>query len=296
MDFSNIPYYIKSGIKDALHNRAMTLSSIIITIIGLCVLGAYLIISMNVNYLTQQVYSQYVITAYIEKEVPSERIEEMCKEMKKIEGIKSINVVTEAQALEDCKEMFGEDSDFLEGLESNNPLRGSLELTIDDIAQSESISEKVQKITDVAWVKSNRDIASKLTASTSLVRKGSVILMLIFFAASLFIISNTIKITIIARQQDIYTMRYLGAINRFIAIPFVVEGIVIGIVGAVISYVLISGGYIFVSHYLNNFLGEVFQLYQYSNIGLALFAEILLSGLIMGALSSVIPLSKYMKV
>lgn len=295
MDFSNVPYYIKSGIKDALHNRSMTLSSIIITILGLCVLGVYLIISMNVNYLTQQVYSQYVITAYIEKDVPSERIEEIRKEIEKIDGIKNINVVSEAQALKDCKKMFGEDADFLSGLENNNPLRGSLELTIDDIAQSEAISEKVEKITDVAWVKSNRDIVSKLTASTSLVRKGSIIFMLIFFAASLFIISNTIKITIIARRQDIFTMRYLGAINRFIAIPFIVEGIVIGMVGAVISYILISGGYIFVSYYLNNFMGEVFKLYQYGNIGLILFSEIFLSGVIMGALSSVFPLSRYMK-
>lgn len=296
MDFSNFMYYIKSGINDARHNSAMSISSVIIVIAGMCVLGVYSLISMNVNYLSRQICEKYTITAYIEKGTPEDRAEEIRTEICGIDGVKNVVFVSETEALEDCKETFGESSDFLNGLEDDNPLRGSMIITMDNITSSAAIAESVEKVIDVVWVKDDSELADRITASSVMVERISLILLVVFLAIAVFIISSTVRITILARRNDIHTMRYLGATNRFIAVPFAVEGIIIGIVGAVVAYLLTMVCYNFLSVRILSFMKGMLHIYHTSSVAFRLLAEYLLSGFIIGGLSSVFPLVKYMKV
>lgn len=296
MDFSNIAYYIKSGAKDAKHNSAMSLSSVIVVIAGLCVFGVYTLLSMNISYITTQLCSRYSITAYIEKGTPEDRGEEIRGEISDIDGVKSVEYVTESEALEQCREMFGDNAGFLDGLEEDNPLRGSMIITINDIAESEAIAKKTEQVTDVVWVRDDSELADKLISSTAFVRHISVILLIIFFGLSLFIISNTVRITILAKQNDIHTMRYLGATGQFIIIPFIAEGVIIGITGAAAAYIATMGGYAYLSSKLISFMDGVVMIYKASSAALPILAEYLFAGVSIGALSSVFPLVKYVKV
>lgn len=296
MNLSNIIYYIKTGINDAKHNSAMSVSAIIIVIAGLCVLGIYSIFSTNISYISAQLCSRYTVTAYIEKGVPEERTAEIQQEIKNIDGVKEVEYISEHDALIECREMFGDEAGFLDGLDEENPLRASMIITVKDISQSDNIAETAGEITDVAWVKEDSGLADKLVSSTSFARKGSVILMAVFFLISLFIIASTIRITILAKQNDIHTMRYLGATNRFIVIPFVIEGIIIGIIGAVIAYCITLPCYAYVASKLIAFIGDTIRIYRASDMIFILAAEYIVSGVIIGGLSAVFPLVKYMKV
>ena len=296
MDFSNFMYYIRSGVNDAKHNSAMSVSSIVIVIAGMCILGIYSVISMNVSYISAQLCDQYSVTAYIEKGTPEDRGEEIRQEISEINGVKSVEYITEVEALEQCREMFGENADFLDGLTDDNPLRGSMVVTINDITKSQTVSEQVEKVIDVVWVKDDSELADKLVASTAFIRHASLLALLIFLGIALFIISNTIRITILAKQNDIHTMRYLGATNKFIIIPFVIEGIIIGLIGAVIAYIITVGCYAYISGKLLGFMNDMIHIYGAGSVALPLLAEYVLSGIVIGGLSSVFSLVKYMRV
>ncbi len=296
MDLSNITYYIKTGINDARINSAMSVSAIIVVIAGICVFGIYSLVSANISYISEQLCNQFSITAYIEKGTPEDRAGEIKNEISSINGVSSVEYVSEAQALEECREMFGDDAGFLEGLDEDNPLRGSMVITMNNISNSANIAKEVEKVTDVVWVKDDSGLADRLTASTAFARHGMLVLMAVFFAISLFIIANTIRITILAKQNDIHTMRYLGATNRFIVIPFVAEGVILGIIGAVIAYIVTILCYAYISSKLLGFLGDTVMIYGALEAALPLAVEYVVSGILIGGLSSAFPLVKYMKV
>ncbi len=296
MDLSNILYYIKTGVNDARNNSAMSISAVIIVIAGLCVFGIYSLVSVNISYIGEQLCNQYSITAYMEKGTPEDRAEEIREEIQAIDGVKSTEYVSEAQALEECREMFGNDSDFLDGLDEDNPLRSSIIITINSLSESSEVAKEAERVTDVAWVKDDSALANRLEDSTVAVRGGMLVLMTVFFAISLFIIANTIRITILAKQNDIHTMRYLGATNRFIIIPFVAEGIIIGIIGAFIAYITTIILYGYISSGFSGLMGDAVRIYRVGEVAIMLGAEYLLSGIMIGGLSSAFPLVKYMKV
>lgn len=296
MDLSNIGYYIKSGLNDLRRNSAMTVSSVIIVIAGICILGIYSLISTNINYISTQLCGQYSLTAYLEKGTPSDRVEAMTDEVKGIDGVASVEYISEEQALESCKEMFGDDSGFLDGLEEDNPLRGSLLINLDDISKGDEVAAKTEEVTDVAWVKNDSELADRLTESTAFMRRISFILFAVFLVIAVFIIANTIRMTIIARQEDIRTMRYLGAANRFIAMPFVAEGILIGIAGAAAAYMLTMLGYAYLYAKLTPFLGDMIRIYSPGAVTFRILIQYLLAGIFLGGGSSVFPLVKYVKV
>lgn len=296
MDLSNIIYYIKSGINDARHNSAMAVSSIIIVISGLCILGIYSLMSMNISYIGDQLCSKYTITAYIEKGVTEERAEEIKNEIKSKAGVRDVTYESEAQALENCRQMFSDKADFLTGLDADNPLRASMIISINNISESQKVSEEVSGVQDIAWVKDDSNIAGKLTSSTAVIRRSALVLFVIFLGIALFIIANTIRITILARQEDIHTMRYLGATNKFIVMPFIFEGITIGFLGAVIAYIAVMSGYVYASGKLTAFINGMINIYSVSDVALKILVECIGSGIIIGGLSTIIPLMKHIRV
>ena len=191
--------------------------------------------------------------------------------------------------------MFGTDYDFLNGLEEDNPLRASFEITLKDISKSNVVSDELSKIIDVSWVKNNQDFVSKIMDITSGLKNGSFVLMIVFAIILIFIISNTIKISVSARKDDIYTMRYVGATNDYIAIPFVIEGVIIGLLGALVGFICVIIGYAYCSHMVGGYVENIVQIYKTHQIFLRLFVSCMLFGLFIGASGSVYSVKKYIK-
>ncbi len=294
--FSNIIYFIKSGLEGAKFNSAMTAASIAIMVAGLCIFGVYSVISQNINFLVRQMNAGYVVTAFLEKGTPPERAYEISEELKKNENVRDVSYTSEEDALKECIEMFGEEAAFLEGLEAENPLRSSLDITMYNIAASQNIADLAEGITDVASVKNDSQTAEKMVAFTNGLQKYSIVLMAVFAALDIFIISNTIRITIISRKDEIYIMRYLGASNSYIKIPFIVEGILIGLIGAIITSVLVLGCYTVLYSNISTYFNGMMRIYYPTEIAFDLCIKFITIGLGMGIASTAIPVAKYLKV
>lgn len=276
-------------------NRNVVISSVIIVMSSLCLFGAYISFSCNVNYISDQFRSQYAVCAYLEKGTPDERIDEIRKEIEKIDNIGEIEFISENDALNKCKEMFGEENDFLSGLEEDNPLRASFEIRMKDISKADKVAKELKKIIDVSWVKNNQEMVSKIVDITAELRNGSFVLMIIFAVISLFIISNTIKISVSSRKDDIYTMRYIGATNDYIICPFIIEGIIIGLIGAVIGLFCVIAGYTYCSYAISGYVDAIVKIYKTHEILLKLILSSVVFGLFIGMVGSAYSVKRYIK-
>lgn len=287
--------FVNDAIEGLWFNRNVVISSIVIVMSSLCLFGAYVSFSSNINYISNQFKSQYAISAYLEKGTPEERIKDIKKELSKISDIATVKFISEKDAIDECREMFGKDSDFLNGLEDDNPLRASFEITLSDISKSTTVTEKLKKIIDVSFVNNNQEFVSQIMDISSALKNASLILMLIFALISVFIISNTIKISVAARKEDIYTMRYVGATNDYIVVPFVIEGLIISIIGSLIGFVCVIVGYVYCYHIASQYIGSLVQIYSMQQIIIKLFVSCILFGLLIGVVGSVYSVKRYIK-
>ena len=287
--------FINDAIEGLWFNRNVVISSIVIVMSSLCLFGAYISFSSNINYISDQFKSQYAVCAYLEKGTPEERVKAIEEEISKIKNIAEVKFISEADALEECKKMFGTDYDFLNGLEEDNPLRASFEITLKDISKANTVAEELGKIIDVSWVKNNQDFVSQIMDISSGLKNGSFVLMIIFAIISIFIISNTIKISVSARKDDIYTMRYVGATNDYIVVPFIIEGLIIGLAGALIGFICVVIGYAYCSNIVSGYIENIVQIYKTHQIIFRLFVACILFGLFIGVTGSIYSVKKYIK-
>jgi len=288
--------FIKDAIEGLRFNKNVVISSVVIVMSSMCLFGTYISFSYNINYISEQFKSQYAICAYLEKGTPPERITAIEEEIKTINNIAAIRFISETDALKECKEMFGIDYDFLNGLEEDNPLRASFEITLRDLSKANSVAEALGNIIDVSWVKNNQEFVSQIMDISSALKNGSFILMIIFAVISVFIISNAIKISVSARKEDIHTMRYVGATNDYIIIPFVIEGLIIGLIGALIGFILVVIGYEYCSDVIRVYIENFVRIYKTHQILFKLLVYCTLFGLFIGVTGSVYSVKKYIKV
>ncbi|MEE1043134.1 MAG: FtsX-like permease family protein, partial [Clostridia bacterium] len=183
----------------------------------------------------------------------------------------------------------------LEGLEGDNPIRDSFKVTLVDLSLADKTANDIGKLKGIAKVNDNQTSMNKLVNATKIIKNISFWFMIFLSAIAVFIISNTIKITLFARRRDINIMKYLGATNSFISWPYIVEGVVIGLVGAIISMVIVTLAY-------NYFLSMDFTLFgtiKFCTVGdvflslLVWFAGI---GVLLGAIGSAVSIRRHLRV
>lgn len=294
---SNFKYFVSEGFKSYSTNGLMSLASTIIVIASLVVFGIYLLFSMNVNYIVQQVEEECEVQVWIDDSVKygSSQMQDIENQLKAVPNIKSIEFYSKDQAFEDYKVKLGDDSSSLDGLENDNPLRDSFKITLVDLSAASETSDAVAKIDGVANVSDNRSSMNKLVSITNIIKHISFWFMIFLSAIAVFIISNTIKITLFARRRDINIMKYLGATDSFISWPFIIEGVVIGLVGALISLaaVILCYAYFVSKDY------TIFNKIEFCSVGqvflplLCWFAGI---GVLLGAFGSAISIRRHLRV
>lgn len=294
---SNFKYFVSEGFKSYTSNGLMSLASTIIVVASLVVLGLYLLFSMNINYVAKQLEEECEIQVWIEDTVKpgSAAMQDIENNLKANENIKSVEFFSNEQALEDYREELGKDSEYLEGFEEDNPLRDSYKITLENLKIADKTADEVAKIDGVANVSDNRSSMNKLVNATNVIKIISFWFMMFLSAIAVFIISNTIKITLFARRRDINIMKYLGATDSFISWPFIVEGVAIGLAGAIISLVLVLVGYAcFVA---KNFV--LFNTIEFCSMG-QVFGPLLCwfvgIGVLLGAFGSAISIRRHLRV
>ncbi len=300
-------YLIGEGFRNVLKNKKSTIISITTMCLTMLMFGVFFILGENINHIVTTIEQQQGMQVYIDKNATDEEITQVGQEIRKIEGVNTLTYVSKEEALNQVKEMWKNNETlekFMEGY-SVDRFEASYTVTLTDLSLNEEVQAQIKQLND-EW---GKEIISDIVATDQTIntlesianglRIGILVLLIALMVISIFIISNTIKLTVHARRKEISIMKYVGATNGFIRWPFVVEGIIIGIVAALITIVIVGFAY-------NGIAAKAVQsaVLQKLNISLVSFDEmfnlIMLIYIIIGAgigvLGSVFSMKRYLEV
>ena len=250
MNPKRINYIFKQAFKSMWRNRMMGFASIGSVTAVLVILGFILVVVLNVNNIAlvaQETFDQ--IAVYILDHVEDEQIEEMGKAFTQIEGVMGVAYQTKDYALEKVKEDWGEDAFLLQDLR-NNPLPNTYIVQLTDVSMSDEVIAQLETFEGVEKVRYYQDAVNTLIRISDFVKKIGTGIIIILLLISIFIISNTIKITVLNRQREIELMQYIGATNGYVRGPFMIEGIMLGLLGSIVAILVIMFGYNYTMDYL----------------------------------------------
>lgn len=288
---------IGEGLVGLWRNKSMGVASIVSICSMLLILGGITFGVFVANNIVEDMKTKVdQIDVILEPEVTHERVLKIKEELKKIENVKEVNYVSKEKALEKMKEQWKENSFLLDGMESALP--ESYELKVENIENSSTVASNIYNIKDVEKVVYYKDIVDKLTKMSDVVKYVGITLVGVLLLVSFFIMSITIKLTVIARRKEISIKKYIGATNMSITGPFIVEGMLLGVLGAGISFAIIFFAYKYVYESLAWGVGNI--LYNYlipvNIFGFYVAIAYFGIGIGIGILASIFSSRKYMKV
>ena len=232
---SRIGYTIKQAFQQIWRNRGMTLASVFAITAMMLILGVFFVMIVNLNLFTEMIKGEYdVIEVYLEDSVSEKDAKVMMDTIETFGGVKEINYRTKDEALKILKKRWGENAYLLDSL-GDNPLPNSILITVDSLESANNVYEETAALKGVEDISFFQETVDKLLRFSKLLQYGTLILMAFLVIVSVVVVSNTIKLTVFARSREISIMKYIGATNWFIRGPFLVEGIVIGIISSCLS-------------------------------------------------------------
>ena len=288
----------RDGFKNVFRNFSLSFASISCITITLLVVAVALVGSLNVENFTKLISDDFTIVAFVKNDADKEAEEKIEEKLNKIGNIESITFVSKS----DTKKEMMDSSETFKGImsaweEEENPLSDAYQIKVKDIEKIEKTAEKVKKIDNIEIVKYGEGMVDSMVSIFDIIKKVLIVIVVALVVVTAFLIVNTIKITIFSRQQDIEIKRLVGASNFSIKQPFVIEGLIIGLLGSIIPIIVTIYGY----NYLYNFTGGVifsqfiklikpFPFVFYASIVL------LAIGVIVGMIGSRRAVSKYLKI
>lgn len=242
MKYNVLNYFLSEGFKNLFKNKKSTFSCLGVMCVAMLMFGFFFAVGQNITHMVNNIEDAQAIRVFILQEATEEEIEVLKNQINKIDGINSMTFVTQEEAYNEVKEGLEERKDVMEGIYPE-AFSSSFVITLTDLELAEQIEEQILKLDNVKKITSNNDTINALSKIAKWIRivTGSTLIVLIIM--SVFIIANTIKLTVHARRKEISIMKYVGATNGFIRAPFIIEGIIIGLIASIISIVLIGGGY-----------------------------------------------------
>ncbi len=295
MSLSTKEYFIRETYKSIKRNGVMSFASVSTVTVSLLVLGMFLLIFLNTTNLAQYLESQVQITVYMQDSANAKDMETMLGNLKKLNGVVSVKQVSKAEALNSFKKRLGEQENLLSALGTDNPFPNSFEVQVDVPERIKEIAPVIHKMPKVETAKFGQEVVEHLFSLTRILRFGGIILVFFLSLATLFIISNTIRLTVFARRKEVVIMKYVGATDWFIRWPFLLEGMTLGFWGAVFAGVLVT---IIYSMLLSKIYATLafFPLLPTWPTMLYVDLFVILVGTGIGALGSYISLRKFLRV
>lgn len=289
-------YLLREGIKGLWKNRTMSMASVAVLISCLLLTGVAGLLTLDLSATMESIESNNTLTVYLEDNLPSLTAVKVGEELRQIENVSDCTLVPKDDALANLIDGLGDsDGSLFESMQGDgNPLPDAYTLSLIDLSRYDETVSSIEAVEGVSEVSDYRSVATKLSNLNRLVRYGSVALVVVLAVVSLFIISNTVKVTMFSRRMEISIMKSVGATNGFVRIPFVIEGMAIGMISGVISAVVLYFGYgkaVEAVYDLAPFL-SVIDIKPYA---LWLFVAYILVGMLFGVLGGLISISKYLK-
>lgn len=295
MKLSTSEYFIKEVYTSFKRNIWMTLASIFTVVLSLFILGFFSIVILNLNKMANTLESQVQISVYLKDDLSQEEIDETKETLSKIEGLQDIKFTTREEAMKNFKERLGDQQFLLDALDDTNPLPDSFSLTVTSPQQVKTIADTAAALDSVESASYSQDIINHLFNLTHLIRLIGIALIILLTGAAIFIISNTIRLTVFARRKEIAIMKYVGATDWFIRWPFLLEGICLGFIGGGLATIFLYIVYNQVTQKIYEAMAFFPLIPQHPFIDYISLA-ILVAGIIIGALGSTISLKRFLKV
>lgn len=301
MRYSVFGYLIGEGFRNVFKNKKSTIASIIIMCATMFVFGIFFLVGENVNHITKTIEEQQGMEVFIYDEATETQTTELGNQIRSMNYVNTVTYKTKEEALDQMKRMFKDKKGYLETYEGEgNPFKASYVVTLTDLTKLEEVQSQIEQSPIVANIQTRPDTVNALIQIADGIKLISIIILVILILISIFIITNTIKLTVHARRKEISIMKYVGATNSFIRWPFMVEGMIIGLISAIISMLLLGGAYNVVSNEIEQALvglrGADVLLLPMSDMFGTLIIVYLVLGLGIGALGSAISMRKYLEV
>ena len=273
----------------------MSIASISTVAVSLFVLGIFMILVLNMNRMASFLESQVQISVYLKDDLSKEDIRGIGDDIRGLQGIDTVAFISRSDAEKRLRERLGEQAYLLDALGDQNPLPDSYEVTVRDPSMVETTAQAIAEFKGVEQTKYGQDVVEHLFDITRLIRIFGLVLILLLAGATLFIISNTIRLTVFARRKEVAIMKYVGATDWFIRWPFMLEGIVMGFAGGVIAAIALKLVYAAAAAKIYDTLA-FFPLIPEQPFMTIIGMLIVISGMAIGALGSSISLKRFLKV
>ncbi len=284
-------YLIKEGFKNIWNNRIMSIASVCVLISCLVLTGSAALLSLNVHEVVKSVEHSNETTFYIADNLSRVESVYIGRDIKKVKNVKEVEYCSKDEAIERYKKVLGED--IFERMNEDNPLPDAYIVKMKDIKKYKKTVEEILAIDGVSQVASRQETADKLAKIDRLVSILSYSIVFALMIISLFIISNTIRATMHNRRFEISIMKSVGATNHFVRVPFVVEGMALGLIAAIIS----TGIMVFLYDGIMNIITSVipFDAIPFTDVALYVAGSFIVAGVLIGAVSGMISIRKYLK-
>lgn len=312
MSGSSVKYLIKEGFRNTWTNRMMSIASICVLLSCLVLIGSASMIFLNINSLVDKIENENVIMVYIgdktleesndenaldiDSTITQQDIDEMGEKLRAMSNVQDVEFIAKEVAwqeqldtMEDAQaELFSEDKDKI-------PLPDAYKVTVRDLAQFTETVDEIKKLDNIYTVRQNTDLAKKLDTISRGISVIAIVIIAVLFVISLFIISNTIKLTVYSRRLEISIMKSVGATNSFVQLPFVVEGIILGVISGVVSLGAVWGFYEFAVSRLKDVVSSIgLDALRFVDYALPMLGIFVAIGVVSGVGGSLITMRKYL--
>lgn len=288
-------YLTREGIHNVWSNRLMSLASVAVLTSCLMLIGLAFMLYANINVALEDVQDQSVIMVYLEDDVTEDEINAVGQDIRLLADVDTAEFVSKEDAYQQQLESLGDEASLMEGLEEN-PLPDAYTVELSTLENYDTVQAQLKDIDHVATVRGNSDLASQVRSIQRAVTVVCVGMIVMLLLVSLFIISNTVRVTMYNRRLEISIMKAVGATNWFIRWPFIVEGIVLGIISGLLSEGLVFGLY----KLTMNAIDSVFQILgdgalPFGNYAVGMLIVFILVGILAGTVGSIVSMSRYLK-
>ena len=305
MKFSTLLRHFREGTKSIYRNGWMSFASFSSILISMLILGIFILMALNLDKIATQYEDQVRIRVYLEENIEQTVKDNLHKQIAAITEVKKVTFVSKEQNFIDLQSSIEEeDSGWLEGYDAeNNPLPDSYIVEVFDTRLVNRVAEQVKEINAtytapvIYEVKYGQGTVEKLFQITNAIRLVGIVVVAVMALTAVLLISNTIKMTIVARRREISIMKLVGATNSFIRWPFFIEGLIIGFVSSGIAAIIVMVGYnSIVSNFRENLSLLFIELLPLGEVALLTVGVMIGLGVFIGIIGSVMSVRKYLKV
>lgn len=290
-------YLISQGYENMRKHGSKTFSTMLIICATMLIFGLFLMTYINIETNIKIITKNQGLQAFVSDEIFEDDITTLADKIKKIGNVKSIKYLDKEAALQNAKSILKEYAYLLEGTEKNNPFPRSFQVVFENVEDSAAVKMAVQSIDGIYKVGYNETIINSVISISKIGNFVLIAIGLVMIMVSIFIISNTIKLAVYSNKREIYIMKFIGATNKFIKFPFIIEGIIMGVLSALFSFVAISLIYLAIYSRFPKLGTEIgtFGFVPYSSFWYIILGAFIVFGIMLGSIGSNMATKKYLK-